>query len=189
MKSPSRDQLFKEWYDKAQRQLENARAKHTANQAHLKNIGFKTDQTRKMAGRTFYFDYQKRLTAFEMYHFDERHLSMTVKKDGVAIFGSGSSFCSDITVFPDDKIIECVLLQDDTVVKKSEGSAGLAGVKIPYFGSIQGTAKSGSSERETGILTVRLTIDDIRNPSVIFRITGGADKSSQENGRAFADAQ
>jgi hypothetical protein len=189
MKNPSREQLFKEWYDKAQGKLEGARSRHTANQAHLKSIGFQIDQTKKMAGRNFYFDYKKRLTAFEMYRFDERHLGMSVTQDGVAIFGSGNSFCSDITVFPDDKIIECVLLQDDTVVKKSEGSAALAGVKIPYFGSLQGTAKTGSNEHESGILTVRLTIEDIRTPSVIFRITGGADKSSAEYGRAYADAQ
>jgi hypothetical protein len=189
MKNPSRDQLFNEWYDKAQQKLQSARETHTANQAHLESIGFQVDQTKKMAGRTFYFDYQKRLTAFEMYCFDERHLAMTMKKDGVAIFGSGNSFCSAITVFPDDKIIECVLLQDDTVVKKSEGSAALAGVKIPYFGSLQGTAKTGSNEHESGILTVRLTIEDIRTPSVIFRITGGADKSSEAYGKAFEQAQ
>lgn len=190
MKNASRDQLFNDWYNKAQQNLAAARAKRAANMAHLKSIGFNLDEAKLIAGRHFYFDYKQRLTAFEMFHFDERHLAMTLKKDGVAIFGTGQSFCSNLTVFPDDKIIECVLLRDDSIVKKSEGSALLAGVSIPYFGSLQGTAKTGSNEHETGILSVRLTLNDIQTPSVIFNITGGGmDKSSEAYGKAFGDAQ
>ncbi len=195
-----RTKYFSEQYDKAQKKLENARAKYAANHAHLKSIGFQADQTKVMAGRTFYFDYQKRLTAYETYWFDEGHIGSSPPKpklfenviESAKVYGAmygGASFCSDIRVFPDDKIIECALLKDGAVVKKSEGSAILAGVSIPYFGSLQGTAKSGGSEHETGILAVRLTLDDLTTPSVIFDITSGADKGSKAYGVAFEQAQ
>jgi hypothetical protein len=195
-----RTKYFSEQYNKAQQKLESARAKYAANHAHLKSIGFQTDQTKVMAGRTFYFDYQKRLTAYETYWFDEGHIGSSPPKpklfenviESAKVYGAmygGASFCSDIRVFPDDKIIECALLQDGAVVKKSEGSAALAGVSIPYFGSLQGTAKSGGSEHETGSLAVRLTLDDLTTPSVIFDITSGADKSSKAYGVAFEQAQ
>lgn len=150
MENKRRFKDFNAQYDKAQQMLQSARAKYDANLAHLKSIGFQIDQTKKMANRTFYFDYQKRLTAYETHGFDERHLHMRPTKqklfDSGAEIGdyytrinnTGQSFCTDIKVFPDDKIIECALLQDGAVVKKSEGSAALAGVSIPYFGSLQG---------------------------------------------------
>ncbi len=195
-----RTKYFSEQYGKAQKKLENARAKYAANHAHLKSIGFQADQTKMMAGRTFYFDYKKRLTAYESYCFDVGHIGSRPPKpklfenviETAKVYGAmygGASFCSDIKVFPDDKIIECALLQAGAVVKKSDGSAALAGVSIPYFGSLQGTASTGSSESQTGILAVRLTLDDLTMPSVIFEITSGADKASKVYGMAFEQAQ
>jgi hypothetical protein len=68
-----RTKYFSEQYDKAQQKLENARAKYPPTMPSEKHR-LQADQTKTMAGRAFYFDYKKRLTAYESYCFDEGHI-------------------------------------------------------------------------------------------------------------------
>lgn len=175
-------------YNEAQRNAMNARTKHDYNMNYLNSIGFHTDRTSKVGlDMYFHFDYNTKRAAYENYLIVDPNPNDIHKKGYVAFFTS--SRCANLTVFPYDKIVECSLLQDGSVVKNSEGSAMLAGTSVPMLGVLQGKASSISNEHQTGSLSVRLTLDDIQTPSVIFHFAGGVDKSSREYAAAFQEAQ
>lgn len=179
-------QKFDAAYQHAEQALNEAKKRYQTNMSQLKQLDFVIEQQKQLAGRYFYFDYTHRMIAFENHWFDDSHHRLTPKSPTLPL---GAAFCSAITVFHDDKLIDCVLLQDGSVVKNSSGSAQLKGTSIPYFGKLEGVAESGTNEHQTGILAVRITLDDIQTPSIVFNITSGSDKSTAEYGSAFANAQ
>ncbi len=111
--------------------------KYDANLAHLKSIGFQIDQTKKMANRTFYFDYQKRLTL----------MKRTVLTNGICTCGRPNKSCliqglKSATIIPaliipanpsartskfsrTTRSIECALLQDARWSKRGEAARRL----------------------------------------------------------------
>jgi len=100
------------------------------------------------------------------------------------------SYYTRMVVFPYGRIVECVLLQDETVVRSSHGSALLAGTSVPTLGLLQGQARSDSRQSESGILAVRLTLDDRDVPAVLIGFADGVlAKDSEVYAIAFKQAQ
>ncbi|MEA5050523.1 MAG: SHOCT domain-containing protein [Oscillospiraceae bacterium] len=169
-----------------------ARAQHQSNADSLGRIGFRTDRRAQIGDRYFYFDHGKKLAACEQYRIADIAPD-PAQPNGLAAAGYSAlprSYCTQQTVFAYDRITECVLVQDGAAVKSSSGTAVLAGTSVPFFGVVQGKAVSSGDEHQTGLLSVRLTLDDIRTPSLVFHFTGGGvDKSSAQYAAAFQQAQ
>lgn len=180
---------FKKHFAELQQALKDAKKQHGENLDKLQKMGFHNDRTNCVGEKYFYFDYNQKLTVAEFMIINDRFLSVTVKNP-LEIYKYPKSFCQELVIFPYDKITGCALIQDGAVIKNSEGNAALAGVGIPMFSSLQGIASSKSNEHQTGILSVRLTINDIRMPSVLFNFTDAVlDKSSDAYVSAFQHAQ
>lgn len=187
-----KEKAFRSYYDKLYRPLMAAREKHTQNMEYLNRIGFHADRSNNVGHKHFLFDYKKALTCCEEFYIDDKFLSITRKnyQQLLPFINRGESYCRAINVFRYDKIIDCVLIQDGSVVKSSEGSAILAGTSVPMLGVLQGKASSSSDEHQTGILSVRLTLDDMQNPSILFTFNrGNMDKSSADYANNFQQAQ
>lgn len=186
------EKTFRGYYDKLYYPLVSASEGHTKNMEHLNRIGFHSDRLNTVGDKHFLFDYTKSLVCYEEFHIDDRFLPIT-KKDYqqlLPFIARGGSYCRGMKLFHYDKIVDCVLILDDSVVKSSEGSAMLAGTSVPMLGVLQGKASSSSNEHQTGIVAVRLTLDDIQNPSIIFTFnSGNMDKSSTDYANNFQEAQ
>ena len=182
---------FRKRYNQLYHPLITAQGFHAQNMDHLNKIGFHADRTENIGRKHFMFDHTKLLTCFEEFYINDGFLSVPKNKPQLLLpfIDNGASYCQPLKVFRYDKIIDCVLIQDGSVVKTSEGSAILAGTSVPYLGLLQGKASSSSDERQTGILSVRLTLDDIQNPSVLFTFSGNMDKSSAAYAESFTQAQ
>lgn len=183
-------------YNALKQALVSAQARYRQNQDELNRLGFYADSKKDVGRRHFLFDNAKGLAAVSTYYFDDRFLHLTPKDfrtdsyQVLGLFQYPKSSCSELTVFYCTKIVECVLVQDGAVVKSSAGTAVLAGTNVPMLGVLQGKAASASNEHQTGLLSVRLTLDDRQTPSVIFHFTdGGVDKSSPQYAAAFQEAQ
>jgi hypothetical protein len=62
------------------------------------------------------------------------------------INNTGQSFCTDIKVFPDDKINRMRPASGRAVVKKRRSSAALAGVSIPISARFRGRLKAAAAK-------------------------------------------
>lgn len=191
-----KNRRFYEAYNGLKQALTAAQGKYSRNLDALSRRGFHADRKIDVGNRHFFFDDAKGLTAFFACYFDDGFLRLTpqdFRSDSYEVgrlFQYPQSFCGELTVFPHVRIVECVLLRDGAAVKSSEGSAILAGTSVPTLGILQGKAVSAASERQTGLLSVRLTLDDRQTPSVLFHFTDGAiDKSSARYAAAFQEAQ
>ena len=142
-----------------QQKEQETEQKHGWNTNYLYQVGFRMEEiyNPKSSRVHLYFDYTNKNVALEYYE--------------------PKLFCSDIIFFPIDKIVECDLIQDGTVVSREEGK--LAGATMWGFGSVSGV-KEAYTDSLVGVLAVRLLIDDIRVPSVTINILETAiSKASQ----------
>lgn len=149
-----------------ERQIE---AKHQANLHYLYQMGFRIEEQYhpQETSLYIYYDYSHRNAALEYF--------------------SLKSSCSDLTIFPINKIVECDLVQNGSVISREEGK--ITGATAFGYGAMGGTKQSTSVEMG-GVLAIRLVIDDMRIPSVTINVLELAlSKASQEYQKFFFIAQ
>ncbi len=88
------------------------------------------------------------------------------------------------------KVIECSLIQDGTVVHKDAVAPAMVGAAVFGLGGAIAGATAMHSDAQVGILAVRVLLDDMRSPSVLFTILShSVDKNSPVYLNAFQSAQ
>jgi len=183
--------LFEQPYGRLLEALNKAKASYGQDMAALEQMGFKTQRRQQVGDKHLLFDHDKGLTALMEYHIDDRFVKLTYRERGqLLLYLQRPSYYTRMVVFPYGRIVECVLLQDETVVRSSHGSALLAGTSVPTLGLLQGQARSDSRQSESGILAVRLTLDDRDVPAVLIGFADGVlAKDSEVYAIAFKQAQ
>lgn len=143
--------------------------KHNANLYYLYNIGFRIEEQYHPVTHSIYlyYDYTNKNVALEYY--------------------APKQICSDVILFPLNRIAGCELVQNGSVVSREEGKIG--GAVILGYGAMAGN-KQSFSEEMGGVLAVRLVIDDMRVPSVTINVLEGSiSKASQEYQKYYFIAQ
>jgi len=93
-------------------------------------------------------------------------------------------------VYSLDKVIECSLIQDGTVVHKNAVAPAMVGAAVFGLGGALAGATAMHSDSQVGVLAIRLLLDDMRTPSVMFTILSvSVDKNSPAYLSSFQMAQ
>jgi hypothetical protein len=154
---------------KANSKIREHEQTHNRNLSYLHQVGFQIqDQYHpKESAIYLYFDYTNKNAALEYF--------------------IPGTICSNITLFPLNRIVECDLVQNGSVISREEGKMG--GAVILGYGAMAGN-KQAVSEEMGGVLAVRLVIDDMRVPAVVVNVLETAiSKASQEYQKFFFIAQ
>lgn len=89
-----------------------------------------------------------------------------------------------------DRVIECSLIQDGTIVHKDAVAPAMVGAAVFGLGGAIAGATAMHGDAQVGILAVRILMDDLRSPSVMFTVLSTSlDKNSPAYLSSFQQAQ